>query len=60
LPSVVRTHENCCPVASAVVTTGVLGNEGATESLPHAGAPASTVAAIDGIARRMVFAKTWD
>jgi hypothetical protein len=54
VPSVVRTHENCCPVASAVVTTGVLGNDGATESLPHASAPTSTVAAIDAVARRMV------
>jgi hypothetical protein len=37
-----------------VVTTGVLGNDGAAESLPHASAPTSTVAAIDAVARWMV------
>jgi hypothetical protein len=50
----VRTHENCWPVANAVLTTGVLGKDGATESLPHASAPTSIVAMLDAVARRMV------
>jgi hypothetical protein len=54
LPSVVRTQENCWPVASAELTAGVLGKDGATESLPHASAPTSIVATIDAVARRMM------